>query len=190
MLLHEPMAIFMFKENEVVIPSAVLEEIDSKKRNMDEIGRNARQVTRILDSLRAKGKLNDKIVMDHGGILRVELNHRSLQKLHDRFLTATNDNRIIAVALNLKEEEEMKEIIDEAQNLTKHEVKTILTRVGERSKIVLLGDPYQIDHPYLDEMTNGLTYVAEKFKTYPVSGHIRLEKGERSSLAQLAADIL
>lgn len=433
-LLHEPMAIFMFKENEVVIPSAVLEEIDSKKRNMDEIGRNARQVARILDSLRAKGKLNDKIVMDHGGILRVELNHRSLQKLHDRFLTATNDNRIIAVALNLKEEEEMKEnpkpvilvskdtlvrikadavdlraedflsdrisekeesytgyalfhveteiidhfyqngfidlhtwmpseevypnqflilkdhlspsksaigsvssdkkflkklalenhepiwgirsrnagqwmalelllnpeiplvtltgkagtgktllalaaalfqvedlkrykkllvarpivplgkdigylpgekeeklrpwiqpiydnleflfnantsgelekilaglgslqvealtyirgrsipeqfmIIDEAQNLTKHEVKTILTRVGEGSKIVLLGDPYQIDHPYLDEMTNGLTYVAEKFKTYPVSGHIRLEKGERSSLAQLAADIL
>jgi len=84
----------------------------------------------------------------------------------------------------------MKEIIDEAQNLTKHEVKTILTRVGEGSKIVLLGDPYQIDHPYLDEMTNGLTYVAEKFKTYPVSGHIRLEKGERSSLAQLAADIL
>jgi len=65
-LLHEPMAIFMFKENEVVIPSAVLEEIDSKKRNMDEIGRNARQVARILDSLRAKGKLNDKIVMDHG----------------------------------------------------------------------------------------------------------------------------
>lgn len=81
-------------------------------------------------------------------------------------------------------------IIDEAQNLTKHEVKTILTRVGEGSKIVLLGDPQQIDHPYLDEFTNGLTYVVEKLKDQPISGHVKLEKGERSSLAQLAADLL
>jgi PhoH-like ATPase len=69
-------------------------------------------------------------------------------------------------------------------------VKTILTRVGEGSKIVLLGDPQQIDHPYLDEFTNGLTYVVEKFKDQPASGHVRLEKGERSTLAQLAADLL
>jgi PhoH-like ATPase len=81
-------------------------------------------------------------------------------------------------------------IIDEAQNLTKHEVKTILTRVGEKSKIVLMGDPGQIDHPYLDEYNNGLTYVVEKFKDHPVAGHIKLMKGERSGLAQLAADIL
>jgi PhoH-like ATPase len=81
-------------------------------------------------------------------------------------------------------------IIDEAQNLTKHEVKTILTRVGERSKIVLMGDPEQIDHPYLDEYNNGLTYVVEKFKDQKAAGHVRLIKGERSGLAQLAADIL
>ena len=81
-------------------------------------------------------------------------------------------------------------IIDEAQNLTKHEVKTILTRVGERSKIVLMGDPAQIDHPYLDEYTNGLTYVVETFKKEALSGHVRLIKGERSALAQLAADLL
>jgi PhoH-like ATPase len=81
-------------------------------------------------------------------------------------------------------------IIDEAQNLTKHEIKTILTRVGEKSKIVLMGDPAQIDHPYLDEYNNGLTYVVEKFKEQKVSGHVRLIKGERSGLAQLAADIL
>jgi PhoH-like ATPase len=81
-------------------------------------------------------------------------------------------------------------IIDEAQNLTKHEVKTILTRVGERSKIVLMGDPGQIDHPYLDEYNNGLTYVVEKFKEQKVAGHIKLLKGERSGLAQLAADLL
>jgi PhoH-like ATPase len=73
-------------------------------------------------------------------------------------------------------------IIDEAQNLTKHEVKTILTRVGEKSKIVLMGDPEQIDHPYLDEYNNGLTYVLEKFKDQKVAGHIQLLKGERSGL--------
>ena len=81
-------------------------------------------------------------------------------------------------------------IIDEAQNLTKHEVKTILTRVGERSKIVLMGDPDQIDHPYLDAYNNGLTYVVEKFKGQEIAGHVKLIKGERSALAQLAADLL
>jgi len=81
-------------------------------------------------------------------------------------------------------------IIDEAQNLTKHEVKTILTRVGENSKIVLMGDPAQIDHPYLDQYNNGLTYVVEKFKQESISGHVQLVKGERSKLAQLAADLL
>ena len=81
-------------------------------------------------------------------------------------------------------------IIDEAQNLTKHEVKTILTRVGERSKIVLMGDPEQIDHPYLDEYNNGLTYVVEKFKEQQIAGHVKLIKGERSGLAQLAATLL
>jgi PhoH-like ATPase len=81
-------------------------------------------------------------------------------------------------------------IIDEAQNLTKHEIKTILTRVGENSKIVLVGDPYQIDHPYLDEYSNGLTYAVERFKGQNVFGHVQLVKGERSSLARLAADLL
>ncbi|MEJ9208911.1 PhoH family protein, partial [Paenibacillus larvae] len=81
-------------------------------------------------------------------------------------------------------------IIDEAQNLSKHEVKTIVSRAGEGSKIVLLGDPNQIDHPYLDAFSNGLTYVIEKFKGQPLGGHVTLEKGERSRLAQLAADLL
>ncbi|MDF2815504.1 MAG: hypothetical protein K0Q81_1704, partial [Paenibacillus sp.] len=81
-------------------------------------------------------------------------------------------------------------IIDEAQNLSKHEVKTIVSRVGEGSKIVLVGDPEQIDHPYLDSSSNGLTYVVERFKNQGLSGHINLERGERSHLAQLAADLL
>ena len=81
-------------------------------------------------------------------------------------------------------------IIDEAQNLSKHEVKTIVSRVGEGSKIILMGDPEQIDHPYLDAASNGLTYIVERFKQEGISGHITLEKGERSKLAQLAADLL
>ncbi|MBY0097742.1 PhoH family protein [Mesobacillus maritimus] len=433
-LLQDPYSIFSFQDNEVVIPAVVLEEVDSKKRNMDEIGRNARQVSRIIDGLRETGKLHEKIPLDNGGSVRIELNHRSFHQLQEVFVEKTNDNRILAVAKNLSLEEQTKEdgrpvilvskdalvrvkadaiglasedflsdrvievndlytgfeeiyvagellnrfyvkgelelteisgpklypnqfvilkdslgssssaigmvdkkkkfvkklvfdqegkqiwgirarnvqqimalelllrddiplvtltgragtgktlltlatglfqtedlgeykklvvarpivpvgkdlgflpgekqeklrpwmqpifdnleflfntkkpgeldailagmgsievealtyirgrsipeqfiIIDEAQNLTKHEVKTILTRVGERSKIVLMGDPDQIDHPYLDAYNNGLTYVVEKFKDQQIAGHVKLIKGERSALAQLAADIL
>ncbi|PLR84069.1 hypothetical protein CVD25_12880 [Bacillus canaveralius] len=431
-LLQDPFSLFSFDDNEVVIPAVVLEEVDSKKRYMDEIGHNARQVSRLIDSMRESGKLHEKIPLQNGGILRIELNHRSFQQLQEIFVEKTNDNRILAVAKNLSLEEQTKEngrpvilvskdalvrvkadaigliaedflsdrvvenddlytgmqevytdieklrrfyekgeipladianhplypnqflimkdslgssssalgmveksgkiikklifdhdhiwgirsrnvqqtmaielllrkdlplvtlvgkagtgktllalaagllqiedlgeykkllvarpivpvgkdlgflpgekdeklrpwmqpiydnleylfntkkpgeldailagmgsievealsyirgrsipdqyiIIDEAQNLTKHEVKTILTRVGEGSKIVLMGDPEQIDHPYLDAFNNGLTYVVEKFKDQKISGHVKLIKGERSGLAQLAADLL
>ncbi|MCA0987927.1 PhoH family protein [Guptibacillus algicola] len=431
-LLQDPNAIYSFDTNEIVIPAVVLEEVDSKKRYMDEIGRNARHISRMIDGFRERGKLHSSIPLENGGTLRIELNHRSFQYFQDKFVEKTNDNRILAVALNLfleegkqksgrtvilvskdalvrvkadalgiqaedflsdrvvefnqiytgyeeryvesdllnsffehhyidqkalkgkqlypnqyvilkdpahpsssgigkvdkkgkriektameteymwgigprnvqqrmaldllvrkdiplvtlvgkagtgktlltiaaglmqtedlnqykklfiarpivpvgkdigylpgEKDEKLKPwmqpiydnleylfnvkktgelekilagigsiqvealtyirgrslpdqyiIIDEAQNLTKHEVKTILTRVGEGSKIVLLGDPQQIDHPYLDEYTNGLTYVVEKFKDQPLSGHVKLEKGERSQLARLAADLL
>lgn len=432
-LLHDPNSIFAFEDNEVIIPAVVLEEIDSKKRNIDEIGRNARFISRLLDGLRIKGKLHDGIILDNGGSIKVELNHRVYVKMQEMFGEVTNDNRILAVALNYDQEEKTKPtprpviivskdtlvrikadvlgiiaqdylsdriasftdlyqgndtllvhpsiidefysnrflniknlnsnyvlnphefvilkdemgtsksallkvnadgskleplylsnepiwgigprnvqqrmalelllnddiplvtltgragtgktllalaaglmkvedehkykklliarpvvpmgkdigylpgekdeklrpwmqpiydnlehlfdtkksgdidkilvglgsiqvealtyirgrsipgqfiIIDEAQNLSKHEVKTIVTRVGEGSKIVLLGDPEQIDHPYLDATSNGLTYIVERFKNESVSGHITLERGERSQLAQLAADLL
>jgi PhoH-like ATPase len=81
-------------------------------------------------------------------------------------------------------------IVDEAQNLTPHEVKTIITRAGEGTKIILTGDPYQIDHPYLDSSNNGLTTVAERFKYEAIAGHVILTKGERSPLAELATHIL
>ncbi|KKO51501.1 PhoH family protein [Paenibacillus sp. DMB20] len=432
-LLHDPKAIFAFEEHEVVIPAVVLEEIDSKKRNADELGRNARSVSRLLDGLREQGQLHDGVPLRHGGSLKVELNHRSFVKVQEMFCEASNDNRILAVALNYKLEEEEKEeprpvvlvskdvlvrikadvlgltaedylsdrtadpselysghttvkvhpsvidefysyrflpiaplqlnfalyphefvilkdemgsgksallrvnaeatrleplylsndpvwgisarnaqqrmalelllnddiplvtitgkagtgktllalaaglckveddhkykklliarpvvpmgkdigylpgekeeklrpwmqpiydnleflfdtkkagdidkilmglgsiqvealtyirgrsipgqfiIVDEAQNLTKHEVKTIVSRAGEGSKVILMGDPEQIDHPYLDAVSNGLTYVVERFKQEGLSGHITLTKGERSKLAQLAADLL
>lgn len=432
-LLQDPDAVFAFEDNEVIIPAVVLEEIDSKKRNADEIGRNARTVSRLLDGLREKGRLHDGVELERGGSIKVELNHRSFHKLQDVFGEITNDNRILAVALNYHLEEQSQEqprpvilvskdtlvrikadvlgitaedyltdrvvsstdlypgnltlrvhpgiidnfyntrylpatdlnigyklhphefvilrdelgtsksallkvnaeakrldplflsnepiwgigarnvqqrmalelllnddiplvtltgkagtgktllalaaglmkiederkykklliarpvvpmgkdigylpgekdeklrpwmqpiydnleflfdtkkagdiekilagmgsiqvealtyirgrsipgqfiIIDEAQNLSKHEVKTIVSRVGEGSKIVLMGDPEQIDHPYLDAYSNGLTYVVERFKDQSIAGHINLERGERSHLAQLAADLL
>lgn len=434
-LLHDPKAIFAFPDDEVVIPAIVLEEIDSKKRLADELGRNARSVSRLLDKIKEEGKLHSGIMLDSGGIIRVELNHRNFAQIQEMFGEITNDHRIIAVALNyhneqtllpeeeqqsvvlvskdvlmrikadvlgleakdyvsdpniqendryvgffnmhvhpsiidefynqrfltinnlqirqrfnphefiilkdemgttksallkvnaqatkleplflsndpvwgmtprnaqqrmalelllnddvplvtltgkagtgktllalaaglMKVEDERKYkklliarpvvpmgkdigylpgekdeklrpwmqpiydnleflfdtkksgdidkilmglgsihvealtyirgrsipgqfiIIDEAQNLTSHEIKTIVSRVGEGSKIVLVGDPEQIDHPYLDSMSNGLTNIVEKFKQEQLSGHITLEKGERSKLAQLAADLL
>jgi PhoH-like ATPase len=81
-------------------------------------------------------------------------------------------------------------VVDEAQNLTPHEIKTILTRAGEGTKVVFTGDPYQIDHPYLDSQNNGLTYVIERFKTSNISAHIALKQGERSELATLASELL
>jgi len=81
-------------------------------------------------------------------------------------------------------------IIDEAQNLTPLEVKTIVTRVGNGTKIVFTGDPYQIDNPYVDSSSNGFNYVVSKFRDQAVSAHIELQKGERSELAELAANIL
>ncbi|WP_068784948.1 PhoH family protein [Paenibacillus phocaensis] len=432
-LLHDPRAVFAFDEHDVVIPAVVLEEIDTKKRNADEIGRNARGVSRLLDGLRETGHLHDGVPLEGGGRIKVELNHRSFIKVQEMFGEVTNDNRILAVALNyhleqsesatprpvilvskdvlvrikadvlglhaedylsdrtvgpsdlyagystikvhpsvidefysyrflpikplglnyslyphefvilkdemgtgksallkvnedatrmeplylsnepawgisarnaqqrmalelllndeiplvtitgkagtgktllalaaglLKVEDEHKYkklliarpvvpmgkdigylpgekeeklrpwmqpiydnleflfdtkksgdiekilmglgsiqvealtyirgrsipgqfiIIDEAQNLSRHEVKTIVSRVGEGSKIVLVGDPEQIDHPYLDATSNGLTSLVERFRDQGISGHITLEKGERSKLAQLAADLL
>jgi PhoH-like ATPase len=81
-------------------------------------------------------------------------------------------------------------IVDEAQNLTPHEVKTIITRAGEGTKIVLTGDPHQIDNPYVDHASNGLSVVADRFKRERIAGHVVLGKGERSELAELAANLL
>jgi PhoH-like ATPase len=81
-------------------------------------------------------------------------------------------------------------IIDEAQNLTAHEIKTIVTRAGKGTKIVFAGDPEQIDNPYLDSVNNGLTYLTEKMKGQKMFATIKLEKTERSDLAELASILL
>ena len=81
-------------------------------------------------------------------------------------------------------------IVDEAQNLTPHEVKTIITRAGENTKIIFTGDIYQIDTPYLDSQSNGLSYLIDRIKNHPLYAHITLQKGERSELANIANDML
>jgi PhoH-like ATPase len=81
-------------------------------------------------------------------------------------------------------------IVDESQNLTPHEVKTILTRAGEGTKIVLTGDPFQIDNPYIDSQNNGLTYAIERFRDQEIAAHVTLKQGERSELATKAAELL
>ena len=81
-------------------------------------------------------------------------------------------------------------VVDESQNLTPHEIKTIITRAGEGTKIVLTGDPFQIDNPYVDSTNNGLTYVVERFKDLNIAAHVTFRKGERSKLATLAAQCL
>jgi PhoH-like ATPase len=81
-------------------------------------------------------------------------------------------------------------VIDEAQNLSAHELKTIVTRVGENTKIVLTGDIEQIDNVYVNDTSNGLAYAVEKFKETQLAGHVSLVKGERSAVATLAAKIL
>lgn len=81
-------------------------------------------------------------------------------------------------------------IVDEAQNLTPHEVKTIISRAGEGTKIVLTGDPYQIDNPYVDQTNNGLIHVVNRFRSESISAHVTLTKGERSELAEIAANVM
>jgi len=81
-------------------------------------------------------------------------------------------------------------IVDEAQNLTVHEVKTIVSRAGEGTKVVLTGDPYQIDNPYMDAQSNGLVHAVNRFRGHAIAGHITLRRGERSELAELAATVL
>jgi PhoH-like ATPase len=81
-------------------------------------------------------------------------------------------------------------IVDEAQNLTPIEVKTIVTRVGQGTKIVFTGDPWQIDNPYVDSSSNGFVYLIDRLRGQPLAAHVQLEKGERSDLAELAANLL
>lgn len=127
----------------------------------------------------------------------------NLRVIQDQF--AEGDKQSVAINTMIKDEKLVIEplsfirgrslqriffIVDEAQNLTPHEIKTIITRAGEGSKVVFTGDIYQIDHPYLDSQSNGLSYLIDRFKGQRLYAHVTLEKGERSELAELASNLL
>ena len=116
-------------------------------------------------------------------------NSTEYQRIHDML----NNEKLVIMPLAYIRGRSLSKvffIVDEAQNLTPHEVKTIITRAGEGTKIVFTGDPYQIDTPYLDSRSNGLTDLIDKMKGEPMYAHVTLEKGERSRLAELATNIL
>ena len=115
------------------------------------------------------------------------------EKRHKTILEMEKDEKIVIPPLAFIRGRSLSDIIfivDEAQNLTPHEVKTIITRAGENTKIIFTGDIHQIDTPYLDEQSNGLSYLIDRLKGHKLFAHITLEKGERSELANLANDLL
>ncbi len=114
-------------------------------------------------------------------------------KQHQAIDTMIKDQKLVIEPLSYIRGRSLQRIffiVDEAQNLTPHEIKTIITRAGEGAKVVFTGDIYQIDHPYLDGQSNGLSYLIDKFKGQKLYAHINLEKGERSELAELASNLL
>jgi PhoH-like ATPase len=115
-----------------------------------------------------------------------EANYRRIKELHE-------EGKLVIAPLSYIRGRSLVKIyfiVDEAQNLTPHEVKTIITRAGEGTKVVLTGDIFQIDHPYLDSYSNGLSYLIDKMQGQKIYAHINLEKGERSELAELASNLL
>ncbi len=145
-LLHDPRAIFSFEDNDVVIPIVVIEELDKFKKGVDEIGRNARQVSRILDEYRLKGKLSQGVPLEGGGNLRVELNHQSPEHLPNELIAEKADNRILATALNLKHDDLPVILVTKDTNL--------------RIKADALGmtaEDYESDTITLDELYSGET---------------------------------
>mgnify|MGYP001214813577 CR=1 FL=1 len=114
-------------------------------------------------------------------------------KQHQQITQMIKDHKLVIEPLSYIRGRSLQRIffiVDEAQNLTPHEIKTIITRVGEGAKLVFTGDIYQIDHPYLDSQSNGLSYLIDQFKGQKLYAHVNLVKGERSELAELASNLL
>jgi PhoH-like ATPase len=119
--------------------------------------------------------------------------HAALQNVEQRMTQLVESGQIVLEPLTYIRGRSIPHqfmIVDEAQNLTPHEVKTIASRVGEGTKLILTGDATQIDNPYLDSSTNGLSYLVERLKGKPIVGHITLAKSERSELASLVTSVL
>ncbi len=148
-LLHDPHAIFSFQDNDLIIPIVVIEELDKFKKGIDEIGRNARQVSRILDELRHKGKLSQGVELDSGGSLCVELNHQSADRLPNELVADKADNRILATALNLMHDNRPVVLVTKDTNL----------RI-KADALGLKAEDFETDNVSLDEFYSGETELA------------------------------
>jgi len=123
----------------------------------------------------------------------IENRHRRSNPGHRKIKEMLDEEKIVVTPLSYIRGRSLVNIffiVDEAQNLTPHEIKTILTRAGEGTKMVFTGDIFQIDHPYLDAQSNGLSYLIEKMKGQHLYAHVNLIKGERSGLSDLAIKLL
>ncbi len=148
-LLHDPHAIFSFEDNDIIIPIVVIEELDKFKKGIDEIGRNARQVSRILDELRHKGKLSQGVELDGGGSLCVELNHQSTERLPNELVADKADNRILATALNLMHDNRPVVLVTKDTNL----------RI-KADALGLKAEDFESDNILFDELYSGETELA------------------------------
>lgn len=143
------------------------------------------------------GDVNDKLapymqpLWDNIKVIQDQ--YSETDKQHQTITQLVKENKLVIEPLTYIRGRSLQRIffiVDEAQNLTPHEIKTIITRAGEGVKLVFTGDIYQIDHPYLDSESNGLSYLIEHFKGQKLYAHVNLVKGERSELAELASNLL
>ncbi len=140
-----------------------------------------------------KSKLNPYMEPLWDNLKFIQNQFKETDKEHTRITDMLNKEKLVITPLAYIRGRSLSNIyfiVDEAQNLTPHEVKTIITRAGENTKIVFTGDVYQIDTPYLDSQSNGLSYLIDRVKSHPLYAHVTLEKGERSELANLANEML
>ena len=187
-LMHDPTAPFRFQEHDVYLPMVVLEELDAAKKGTTEIARNVREVGRLLDEVVRDA---DAAAIGRGILLSGPRHGARSGRL---FLqTRTFSDFLKIRSLNFMRGRTFLNryvILDEAQNLTRYQMKTLITRAGPGTKMVCLGNVRQIDTPWLSETTSGLTYVVDRFKQWPHSGHVTLVRGERSRLADFATESL
>ncbi len=140
-----------------------------------------------------KSKLNPYMEPLWDNLKFIQNQYPESDKEHKRITEMVNKEKLVITPLAYIRGRSLSNIffiVDEAQNLTPHEIKTIITRAGENTKIIFTGDIYQIDTPYLDSQSNGLSYLIDRIEDQPVYAHITLEKGERSELANLANELL
>ena len=141
----------------------------------------------------AQSKVNPYMEPIWDNLKLIQNQFRETERTHKKITEMVSQEKLVVTPLAFIRGRSLSNIffiVDEAQNLTPHEIKTIITRAGEGTKIIFTGDIYQIDTPYLDSQSNGLSYLIDKFKGQSIYSHITLEKGERSELANLANELL